>query len=80
LPHIPGAPSVSLPVDSSRICVWGRRETRDSAFHCGLWRFGIEWIIEMVLQVFAPQIHAAHVFKLEKFIALEIEECPEVGF
>jgi hypothetical protein len=34
----------------------------------------------MVLLVFATQIHAAHVFKLEKFNALEIEECPAVGF
>ena len=80
LPHIPGAPSISLPVDSSQICVWDGSKKRDSACQCDLWRFGIEWIIEMVLRVFKPQIHQVHVLKIGKFIALEGEECSGVGF
>ena len=42
---------------------------RVSACHCGLWRFGIEWIIEMVLLVFKPQIHPAHVFKFARLLS-----------
>jgi len=34
----------------------------------------------MVLRVFKPQIHPAHVFKIGKFVSLEGEESSGVGF
>jgi hypothetical protein len=60
--------------------VWDGREMRVSACHSGLWRFEIEWIIEVFLLVLKPQIHPAHVFKIGTFIASKGDEFPDVGF
>jgi len=58
----------------------GWRSDEGLSLYCGLWRFEIEWIIEMVLLVFKPPKHPAHFFKIGTFIASKGEEFPGVGF